>query len=143
MRHGANLFFLFILVAGNPIPKCAAYIIPPEQAQMVDYDTFGKLDIQERRKVFNEISPENKAEIMRTHVRRWLETNRNRLSSEQISVLEESIKSITADSYRLPRSNEVMKRAKELEAKTAAVFSQEDMVQAFTLDGDYIPSKKK
>lgn len=143
MCHCAILSIFSILVAGNPTAKCAAYFNPPEQAQTVDYDTFGKLDIQERVKVFNEISPENKAEIMRTHVKRWLEKNRSRLSPDQIAVVEQSIASITADSYRLPKSDEDMKRAKELEAKAAGVFSREDMRQAFTLDGDYIPPKDK
>jgi hypothetical protein len=141
MRHSAFLFPLLMLQAGHPIPKCAAYFNAMEQVKTVDYDTFGKLDVQERRRVFGEISPENKAELMRTQVKRWLEKNRNRLSLEQISVLEESITSLTPDSYRLPRSDEAIKRMKELEAKAAALFSGEDR-QVFTLEGDYIPPKK-
>ena len=142
MGYRATVAFILVLAVGNVVGMCANHSVASEQVKTIDYDTFGKLDLQGRHKVLNEISPENMAEIMKTHVKRWLEKNRNHLSQEQISVLEESITSITADSYRFPRSNEAMKRAKELAAKAAAVFSQEEMVQALTLDGDYIPPQK-
>lgn len=115
MRHIAALAFLVGLVAGSLIPMCATYSVATEQVKTIDYDTFGKLDLQGRIKAFNEISPENQAELVKTHAKRWLEKNRNRLTAEQISVLEENIAFITPDIYRLPKRDEDVKRSKELE----------------------------
>ena len=112
------------------------------KAQTIDYDTFMQMDVQGRIRTFNQITPENRAELVRTQIERWLERNRPRLNAEQIKVMEENIAFVAADVYRLPRDPQKMEQAKALEAKTAALFSGSDMKEAITIYGAYIPKKQ-
>ena len=48
---------------------------------------------------------------------------------------------MTADLYRLPKSPEQLAKAKEVEARTAAGLSTEDMRQTLTIHAAYIPKK--
>ena len=111
-------------------------------APTIDYDTFMQMDAQGRIRTFNQITPENRAEVVRTHIERWLEKNRSRLNAEQIKVMEENIAFVTADVYRRPREPQKMEQAKALEAKTAALFSRSDMSEALTIHGAHIPKKQ-
>ena len=111
-------------------------------APTIDYDTFMQMDAQGRIRTFNQITPENRAEVVRTHIERWLEKNRSRLNAEQIKVMEENIAFVTADVYRRPREPQKMEQAKALEAKTAALLSRSDMSEALTIHGAHIPKKQ-
>lgn len=55
--------------------------------------------------------------------------------------MDENLAYVTADRYRQPMNQEQMAKAKEVEARTAAVFPHEDMVQALTIRATYIPKK--
>ena len=116
--------------------------VAQETAQPIDYDTFMQMDFQGRLRTFNQITPENKAALVRTHIERWLDKNRSRLNAEQIKVMEENVAFVAADAYRLPRDPRKMEQAQALEAKTAAVFSGSDMSQALTIRAEYIPKKQ-
>jgi hypothetical protein len=105
----------------------------------VDYDSFMKLDLQGRIKTFNEISPENRATIVRTQIERWTGKNRARLTHEQVALMEENSRFATAEIYAKPMTDDVATKAKELETRAAVVFSREDMRQALTIHGDHIP----
>ena len=107
----------------------------------VTYDAYMQLDMPGRIRTFNQVSPENCADIVRTHIQRWLDANRSRLTEEQIAVMEENISFITTDKYALPKTDENMARLKQLEAKAAALFTREEMFQALTIQGSYIPPK--
>ena len=111
--------------------------VPPT----IDYDTFMQQDDQGRIKTFNQVTPENRAELVQTQIKRWVEKNRGRLTAEQLKIMDENLAFVTADIYRLPKSQENMAKAKDLETRTAAAFSREDMMQALTIRGDYIPKK--
>jgi len=107
----------------------------------IDYDTFMQQEVQGRIKTFNQVTPENRAELVQTQIRRWVEKNQSRLTPEQLKIMDENLAFVTADRYRQPMNQEQMARAKDLEARTAAVFSREDMMQALTISAAYIPKK--
>jgi hypothetical protein len=46
-----------------------------------------------------------------------------------------------ADNYRGPMTEERRKAVGDLEARTLAVFSRAEVMQAMTIHGDYIPKK--
>lgn len=108
---------------------------------VVDYDTFMKQDFEGRIRVFNQVTPENRAELVQTQIKRWIEMNRARLTPEQLKVMEENLAFVVADRYRQPKNEEQRAKAKELESRTAALFSRDDMRQALTIHGTYIPKK--
>jgi MinD-like ATPase involved in chromosome partitioning or flagellar assembly len=122
-------------------------VTTPTQAQVaptssvVDYDTFMQQDVQSRIRVFNQVSPENRAELVQTQIKRWVEKNRTRLTPEQLKVMDENLAFVVADRYRQAMNEEQRAKAKELEARTAALFSPEDMREALTINGTYIPKK--
>lgn len=107
----------------------------------IDYDTFMQLDVQDRIKTFNQVTPENRAELVQTQIRRWVEKNRSRLTPDQLKIMDENLAFVTADRYRQPMNQEQMAQAKDLEARTAAVLSREDMMEALTIRATYIPKK--
>jgi hypothetical protein len=107
----------------------------------VDYDTFMQLDLDGRIRIFNEVTPENKAALVQTQIRRWIEQNRPRLTSEQLKMMEENLAFATTDLYRQPKSDEQRAKGEELEKRTSALFSFDDMMQALTIYGTYIPKK--
>ena len=57
---------------------------------LVDYDEFRKKGWDERVRVFGAISSEEKAELVRTHIARWLASHRQELDPSQIEILEEN-----------------------------------------------------
>ena len=61
----------------------------------IGYDEFFLKPIEERRKIFNEISRENKAFLIKIQVERWFIVNREKLTSEQVIVIEQFIQSIS------------------------------------------------
>ena len=108
---------------------------------VVDYDTFMKQDFEGRIRIFNQVTPENRAELVQTQIKRWVEMNRARLTPEQLKVMEENLAFVVADRYRQPMSEDQRAKARELESRTAALFSRDDMRQALTIHGTYIPKK--
>jgi hypothetical protein len=107
----------------------------------VEYDAFFKLDNQARIRLFNEVSAENRAALVREHIERWIEANRARLTPQQLEVMKANAAFATADKYRLPMTAEVRLEIGALEARSRAVFSPEELRQAMTIHGDHIPKK--
>jgi hypothetical protein len=128
---------VFAVLLSSFAGRARATQVPPT----IDYDTFMQQDDQGRIKTFNQVTPENRAELVQTQIKRWVEKNRGRLTAEQLRIMDENLAFVTADIYRLPKNQENMAKAKDLETRTAAVFSREDMMQALTIRGDYIPKK--
>lgn len=69
----------------------------------VDYDTFMQGDFQSRIRVFNMVSPENRAELVRVQIERWLAKHRARLTTEQVAVMEENLAFVTPAIYQQPK----------------------------------------
>jgi hypothetical protein len=106
----------------------------------IGYDQFMPQPLQERRRIFNEISAENRALLIKTHIGRWLAANRLRLTPEQIAVLEEITTYITPELYQAERDmEEVERKAEALRKKAEAVFSREDVRQILSDRPDYVP----
>jgi hypothetical protein len=103
------------------------------------YDVFMRLDLQGRTRAFNQATPETRAELVQTHIKRWIDKNRTRLNPEQLLVMLENLGFVTPDHYRRKASVDDLARAKDLAARTMAVFSPEDLVQALTFNGPPIP----
>jgi len=125
-----------VVAVANP---AHAQVAPASAA--VDYDTFMRQDVQGRIGVFNQVTPENRAELVRTQIIRWVEGNRARLTPEQLKVTDENLAFVTPDRYQQQMNQEQRAQAKEMEVRTAAVFSREEMMQALTIYATYIPKK--
>ena len=106
----------------------------------VDYDAFWQLSRSDQVATFNQITPENKAALVRTQIQRWTDANRARLNPEQLQLIADMLTLISADLYRQPKSDALVARSKELETRALTVFSREDVAAAFTREGgSYIP----
>jgi hypothetical protein len=108
------------------------------QTSKIDYDTYCTLDLKSKQKVFGEIKPENRADLVRTQARRWLEKNRARLTPEQVKIMEENIAFVKPDLYKFPRNEVDLALAKNLEQRTLKVMTREDMTEALTVFGSCI-----
>lgn len=132
-------FVALVLIAlGAIVPAWAQ--VPPAPA-VVDYDTFMQQDAQGRLRVFNQITPENRAELVQTQIKRWVEKHRARLTPEQLKVMDENLAFVTPDRYREPMNDQRRAEARQLESRNAAVFTLEDIAQAMTIHATYIPKK--
>ncbi len=103
---------------------------------MVDYDSFRAKRWGERVRFFDALSPEEQAELVRTHISRWLQSHREELTAEQVNIVEENLSFISPDLYVRPRHEDVFSRFKDLEIRTAAVLSREQMRDALTMHWD-------
>ena len=56
-------------------------------------------------------------------------------------MMDENLAYVTPDRYRQQMNQEQKAQAKEMEARTAAVFSREEMMQALTIYATPIPKK--
>lgn len=102
----------------------------------IGYDEYMSLPLEERNKIFGEISIENCVLIVKTHIERWLAANHTRLTQEQVALIEEIIRSITPESYQAKRNYvKITQEAERLYAKAEAVFSREDIMQFGFLSG--------
>ena len=99
----------------------------------IDYPSFRRRSWDERIQLFNSIPNDEKAELVRTHIRAWLESHRAELTPEQISMVEENISLITADLYDTSKRAENQGRLKEMEMRTATWFTRDQMREAFTM----------
>ena len=114
-------------------------LVTPVQTD-IDYDTFFQQDAHVRLKAFNAISPENRAELVRTHLRRWLAANQERLTPDQLAFMEDSLALIQPDAYRVTTRDAYLPRLKELEERGMRLLGYQGMF-ALSLFGDYIPRK--
>jgi hypothetical protein len=105
----------------------------------LSYDAFMRLEIQERNRTFKQVSPETRAELVQTHVKRWIDKNRTRLTPEQLLVMLENLGFVTPDHYRQKASADDLARAKDLAVRTMAIFPPKDLIQALTFGGPPIP----
>ncbi len=109
------------------------------QTKRLDYDTYCAMNLETKKKVFVDVTPENRAELVRTQIQRWLDKNRSRLTADQIKVMEDNIAFVKADLYKFPRKESDLDQAKRLEQRTLAVMTREDMGEALTIYGACIP----
>ena len=106
----------------------------------VDYDRYASMSSLRRNNVLSKLTPENVAELVTTHWRRFLDENRGTLSSEQVQFLEETIAWIRPELYRRKPTEEDFHRDRAREAELLRLFPREDVVRlhmgAFKNSGD-------
>jgi hypothetical protein len=102
----------------------------------IEYDSFRAKSWQERITLFNAISAEERAELVRTHVSRWLSLHRHELTDEQIAIVEENIACINSALYELPRDEALVSRFLDLVKRTETLLSLEQMRDALTMHWD-------
>lgn len=105
---------------------------------LLTYDEFMVNSLGERIRLFNQVTAENRANLVRAHLTRWLARHAARLTPEQLAVLQEALTAITPAWYRSRRRIDHLAAIRALEEKMARVLSREDMGQALTLHADYI-----
>ena len=111
------------------------------QAPTVDYDTLmQQQDKAAIRRQFAQLSPENKALIVRTQIERWISANRARLSPAQLQVMQEMAAVVSPDLYSPNRTEATLARVQELEKRAISLLGKEDVGRAATLEmAVYIP----
>ena len=102
----------------------------------IDYDSFRTKSWPERVALFDDFSAEERAELVRTHISRWLSQHRHELTAGQIAILEESIAFISADLYTLPRNEDLTSRFLDLAKRTAMLLTREQARDALTMHWD-------
>ena len=102
----------------------------------IDYDSFRAKSWAERVSLFNAISAEERAELVRTHISRWLSLHRHELTDEQITIVEDNIAFISTDLYALPPDQDLISRYLDLAERTALVLSREQVRDALTMYWD-------
>lgn len=104
-----------------------------------DYNVFRHEDREGRFRIFGGLSPEEKAELIRTQIRTWVDERRERLTDQQVRLMEENIEFVTAELYQQPRDPELDVRKRDLIARTSEHFGIDEMAQAFTITACDIP----
>lgn len=99
----------------------------------IAYDTFRTKTFAERVALFNALPAVEKAALVRTHMSRWLEAHRHALSVEQIEVVEDNIRFVRPELYASRHSERLAAELKQLELRTSAALSREQMREALTL----------
>lgn len=113
------------------------------QASTVDYDTLMQQDKAAIRRQFAQLSPENKAVIVRTQIERWIAANRARLSPAQLQVMQEMAAVVSPALYSPDRTEATLARVQELEKRAISLLGKEDVGRAATLEmAVYIPKPK-
>lgn len=111
-----------------------------QEQPTVSYDDFFLKPDKERLEIFNEITAENRALIVKTQSERWLAANRSRLNNEQIVAVEAMIHAISPDWYKTDRNfEEINPEVEAMVKKVEAVLSPDDVKQLATRRAEYIP----
>jgi hypothetical protein len=105
---------------------------------MIDYDFIMDGDWSHRIRIFNELTPDEKAELLRVHRRRWLAANQHRLSQHQVAAIAEDIAFVSAALYARPRDASLEAQAKQLEQRAISLFERHDLYD-LTLHGHRVP----
>jgi hypothetical protein len=111
-----------------------------QETQPVSYDQVYLKPVKARIDIFNSITAENRAFLVKTHAERWLRVNRPRLTPQQLAAVEELIHAISPEWYRADRNWENIEPEIEvLVSNVEAVLSREDVRQLATNRAEYIP----
>lgn len=131
----AGTLLTLLLAAPASAPPSPAPSPRPQER----YDAFMLAEPAARVAAFARLAAEEKAELMTTHMRRYQRAHRASLSDEQSAVIDANLAALRPDFYRQPVSRQWRDRAVALFQEAREVFSREEMIQIFSLDGDYIP----
>jgi hypothetical protein len=85
---------------------------------------------QQRIELWNRATYASRAAIMRTHVQRWLEANRESLTAEQIAFMEENIAMVAPDWYEPANLDRSRERMESMLERGYRLFSREQLAMA-------------
>ena len=130
-----------LVLAGIGVAALAFSSSVSAQVPTVDYDTLmQQQDKAAIRRQFAQLSPENKALIVRTQIERWITANRARLSPAQLQVMQEMAAVVSPGLYSPNRTEATLARVQELEKRAISLLGKEDVGRAATLEmAVYIP----
>jgi hypothetical protein len=116
---------------------CAAHAAAQEPPPYMDYATFTALDVDARHDAFLQVTPENRADLMRTRLQGWRDEQAPNFSPEQVAQLEENLAFISPELYREPPDPALQAQADDLAARTRAIFPhEEDLARGLWMLGD-------
>ena len=104
----------------------------------IEYDAFMQQSIEDRLRTFPLITPEQRADIVKMHIERWIYVNRSWLTPEQRSVLDDFLYIVRPHLYGGAPEPEAIAKAKEIMTREAALFSNAQIRQ-LTIYGNYLP----
>ena len=117
----------------NPNPPTRTR--PEPLAEPVSYDDLMALDPRTRHQTFIRMTPQMKSETMRTHLGRWLDEQRERLTFDQVALVGEWIEHATPEAYG-PSDRELLDRERdELVSRSFELFTREELFEATTMMG--------
>ena len=108
---------------------------PPLPADL-EYETFCKKTQQEKRSLFRAATPAQKAVIGRRQMERFRDANRARLTKEQLSILDESLKLIPASLFEGDAAAQAQLEALSDRIERAFTDAEQDQMDR---DGPCIP----
>jgi hypothetical protein len=76
----------FVLALGS-----AALAAQQPAAGKLPYETYCQMERTEKRAAFKSMAPEHRATLMRTHLERWRDANKGKLSEAQLGLIKEMI----------------------------------------------------
>jgi len=103
----------------------------PATTTSIAYDDFVRLTPEERRQAFSDATPETRSVLAETHATRWLAANRDRLTADQIALVEEVIAFIDADLYRRPDDPDIKAKFDSLVSRLECRMRHSDIMTAF------------
>ena len=104
----------------------------------LSYEGLMKLPRAKRGTTFKILSPQNRADIVRTHMQRWLDAHKDGLSQKQKDLIADNLAVVSPELYRQPLSFALQEKSIELYRRAEEIFSREQMLELFTLEGAYL-----
>lgn len=115
------------------------------QRATVTYDEFFVLDVNQRLQQFEQLTPANKADLLREQSVRWRRLHAHRLRPEQDLILAEVAELIRPEQFEprsSPRQSHEIDAFMALQKRASRAFTPEELRDAFTtIYGRYIPSQ--
>lgn len=137
-RHFRALLTVACLVVLAVVPNVAAALAPARQSPTT-YAAFMQLPHEERQASFAALSPTEKASLKREHARRWLEANRDRLSTRQTATVEQAIVWLTPSLYAEAPSPSDRVQEGEVQRSLECAIGRDGVTAAFT----FLPTPEK
>jgi hypothetical protein len=107
----------------------AVFAQQPAADKPMAYETYCQMERTEKRAAFKSMPSEHRARLARTHVERWRDANKGRLSEAQLGLLKEMIAALTPAMYG-GGSEADQRKARELgealEGRADALFTNDE-----------------
>lgn len=101
-----------------------------QPAKTPSYEEFAQLPSTQRDALYATLSPEQKAELLRTRFQRWLDEHRATLSNRQVSAVREAIEFVTPELLRAPDDPKTIEKQLAVSAKLSCALGS-DLAYSF------------